>query len=294
MTLKRTSGRTSAASSPSLVAISTTSCTASHARHDLHDARIDARASRGRRARARRPSRRRRAAGARIHRQVQLVAGLVGCQACTRRSPPCTAIARAAREASSSAGQHDLVRIGEAGLLAGERTHADALLDAGAAVLDDAVLERPGLLVRELEVQVGEVHRVARAPRRTPGRGADHRGRSGCRISSRARCSGIGSSGTVTHELGSFASANTRCDERREALAHLGLACEIDLRDRRSRGRAARAAGSGPSNRRSCCRRRSRGRSGESRTARARSHNRDSRSRARAAASPSARARSAP
>ena len=56
--------------------------------------------------------------------------------------------------------QHDLVGVGKAGLLAGERAHADALLDAGAAVLDDAVLERPGLLVRQLEIQVGEVHRV--------------------------------------------------------------------------------------------------------------------------------------
>src|SRR5262249_49676226 len=56
--------------------------------------------------------------------------------------------------------QHDLVRVGKAGLLAGERPYPDALLDAGAAVLHDPVLERPGLLVRELEVQVREVDRV--------------------------------------------------------------------------------------------------------------------------------------
>ncbi len=57
-------------------------------------------------------------------------------------------------------GQDDLVGVGEAGLLAGERAHADALLDARAAVLDDAVLERPGLLSRELEIEVREVDRV--------------------------------------------------------------------------------------------------------------------------------------
>jgi len=56
--------------------------------------------------------------------------------------------------------QHDLVRVSEAGLLTGERPHANPLFDAGAAVLDHAVLERPGLLVRQLEVQVGEIHRV--------------------------------------------------------------------------------------------------------------------------------------
>ena len=51
----------------------------------------------------------------------------------------------------------DLVGVGEAGLLAGERAHADALLDARAAFLDDAVLERPALVARELEVEVGGV-----------------------------------------------------------------------------------------------------------------------------------------
>src|SRR5579863_3120361 len=57
-------------------------------------------------------------------------------------------------------GQDDLVGVGEAGLFAGERAYADALLDAGAAVLDDAVLERPGLLARELEVEVRKVDGV--------------------------------------------------------------------------------------------------------------------------------------
>jgi hypothetical protein len=56
--------------------------------------------------------------------------------------------------------QHDLVRVGEAGLFPGQRAHPHALLDAGAAVLHHAVFERPGFLMRELKVQVGEVHRV--------------------------------------------------------------------------------------------------------------------------------------
>ncbi len=56
--------------------------------------------------------------------------------------------------------QHDLVRIRETGLLAGERAHADAVVDAVRAVLDDAVLERPRLLADQLEVGVGVVDRV--------------------------------------------------------------------------------------------------------------------------------------
>src|SRR5882757_11475163 len=54
-------------------------------------------------------------------------------------------------------GQHNLIGVGETGLLTGQRPHAHALLDAGAAVLHDAVLERPGFLVRKLEIQVGEI-----------------------------------------------------------------------------------------------------------------------------------------
>ncbi len=42
-------------------------------------------------------------------------------------------------------GQHDLVRVREAGLFARQRAHTDALLDAGAAVLHDAVFQRPRL-----------------------------------------------------------------------------------------------------------------------------------------------------
>ncbi len=63
--------------------------------------------------------------------------------------------------------RHDLVGIGEARALAGHRPHAHALLDAVAAFLDDAVLERPVLLPRQLEIQVARVdaraeHRIER------------------------------------------------------------------------------------------------------------------------------------
>ena len=84
----------------------------------------------------------------------------VACQACTL---PARAGARdGARgvRGLEQRRQHDLVGIGEAGLLAGERAHADALLDAVGAVLDDAVLERPGLLARELEIEVGVIDGV--------------------------------------------------------------------------------------------------------------------------------------
>ncbi len=97
--------------------------------------------------------------GDRIGRQVQAVARLrlPGADA------PLASLdrdgARGARGLLQSR-QDDLVGIGEAGLLAGERAHPDALLDARAAVLDDPVLERPRLLPRELEVEVGEVDGV--------------------------------------------------------------------------------------------------------------------------------------
>ena len=52
----------------------------------------------------------------------------------------------------------DLVGIGKAGALARHGAHAHALLDAGAALLDDAVLQGPGLLLRHLKIQVRGVH----------------------------------------------------------------------------------------------------------------------------------------
>ncbi len=79
-------------------------------------------------------------------------------------------------------GQHDLVRVGETRLLATHGAHAHALLDAVAAVLDDAVLDRPGLLARELEIQVRGVdlvthHRAehARQARFVQARGREQR-----------------------------------------------------------------------------------------------------------------------
>jgi len=50
--------------------------------------------------------------------------------------------------------QRDVVRVGEGGLLAADRAHADALLDVEAARLDDAFLEAPALRAVVLEVQV--------------------------------------------------------------------------------------------------------------------------------------------
>ena len=51
----------------------------------------------------------------------------------------------------------DVIGIGEAGLLAGDRAHADALVDGVRAVLDDAVLHRPALAPRMLEVEIAEI-----------------------------------------------------------------------------------------------------------------------------------------
>ena len=69
-------------------------------------------------------------------------------------------MARAACDGFGQRRQHDLIGVREAGFLARERAHADALLDAVTAFLDDAVFERPGLLARQLEIQVGVVDAV--------------------------------------------------------------------------------------------------------------------------------------
>jgi len=52
----------------------------------------------------------------------------------------------------------DFVGIGKAGLLSGECPHSDSLLDARAAVFDDAVLKRPRFLARDLKIKIGEIH----------------------------------------------------------------------------------------------------------------------------------------
>ena len=54
--------------------------------------------------------------------------------------------------------QGNLVRIGKAGLLAGDGTHAHALVDAVMALAHDAVFQHPGFVPAELEVQIGIVH----------------------------------------------------------------------------------------------------------------------------------------
>ncbi len=158
----RTSGRTSAASVPSLAATRMISCTAASVATTCR--------TRGSSARARRSSS---CSSATLSTSASVAIGssdgyrlcaAVECQAWTWPLPPSRAIARAARAASSSARRHDLVGIREAGALARHRPHAHALLDAVAAFLDDAVLERPVLLARELEVQVARVH--ARAEHR--------------------------------------------------------------------------------------------------------------------------------
>ncbi|MCY1352550.1 hypothetical protein D9M69_388560 [compost metagenome] len=51
----------------------------------------------------------------------------------------------------------DRVAVCEAGLLAGLRAHPDALVEVEAAVLDDAVLQHPGLRDVALEIQVGGI-----------------------------------------------------------------------------------------------------------------------------------------
>ena len=74
----------------------------------------------------------------------------------------CSAIAAVRDRTGSPRGfqqlrQHDLVGIGETGFLAADRPHAHALLDRVAAVLDDALLQRPRLAARMLEIQIGGV-----------------------------------------------------------------------------------------------------------------------------------------
>ena len=52
----------------------------------------------------------------------------------------------------------DVIGVGEAGLLAGNRAHTHALLDGMGTVLDDAILHAPALAAGVLEVKVTKVH----------------------------------------------------------------------------------------------------------------------------------------
>ena len=158
----RTSGRTSAASVPSLAATSMISCTAASVATTCLHARVE----RPRAAVEFLQQRHLVHVGERRDRVVGRV------QAVRRRRVPglhlpLAALARdRARRARrlQQRRRHDLVGIGEAGALARHRPHAHALLDAVAAFLDDAVLEGPVLLARQLEVEVARVH--ARAEHR--------------------------------------------------------------------------------------------------------------------------------
>jgi len=96
----------------------------------------------------------------RIYRQVQpmgerTLPGAHGVCAAASRDRPCGI------RGFDQCGQHHLVGVGEARLLAADGAHADPLLDAVRPLLDDAVLERPGLLPGELKVQVGVIDAAA-------------------------------------------------------------------------------------------------------------------------------------
>jgi len=51
----------------------------------------------------------------------------------------------------------DIVGIGESRFLAGDRPHADALVDVEAARFDDAFFEAPGLGAAVLEIEIGVI-----------------------------------------------------------------------------------------------------------------------------------------
>ncbi|MNF64571.1 hypothetical protein D3C84_463070 [compost metagenome] len=57
--------------------------------------------------------------------------------------------------------QAQLVRVGEAGLLAADGAHTHTLIDVVAAILDDAVFQHPGLVPAALEIEVAELHLMA-------------------------------------------------------------------------------------------------------------------------------------
>ncbi len=57
--------------------------------------------------------------------------------------------------------QAQLVRVGEAGLLAADGAHPDPLIDVVAAILDDAIFQHPGLVPAALEIEIAELHLMA-------------------------------------------------------------------------------------------------------------------------------------
>ncbi len=57
--------------------------------------------------------------------------------------------------------QAQLVRVGEASLLAADGAHPDPLIDVVAAILDDAIFQHPGLVPAALEIEIAELHLMA-------------------------------------------------------------------------------------------------------------------------------------
>ena len=179
---------------------------------------------------------------------------------------PLCAIARAEPAASSSAGSTISSEYAKPVFSPRQRAHADALLDRVIAVLDDAVLEHPGLAARMLEIEIGRVDRRAGQARETRSRSFAERppGRSrrcsACVMSSvmsarvGIRVRGIGSAAwhlragrrpeigpdTVGHKRRSaqpargglrLAPSAASCGVRRPAApVRLGAACERFLR----------------------------------------------------------------
>jgi len=152
----------------------------------------------------------------------------------------------------------DFVGIGEAGALAGHRAHAHSLLDAGAAFLDDAVLERPGLLLGCLEIQIrgvdlraqGQVERLREPPWSRPP-GASSACCASCRVSLPP---GAVAALVVTVLLIGLLSVQ-RGDamrQRRKFAPCLGLRGEIDV-GRDDALASGSSASTRPSSRRSCC-----------------------------------------
>ena len=79
--------------------------------------------------------------------------------------------ARDAARGDDGVGQRgfvELIGIGEPRALARDRAHADALIDAVRAFLDDAVLDGPGLVARELQIQVDVVELAHHRRRQRP------------------------------------------------------------------------------------------------------------------------------
>ncbi len=102
-----------------------------------------------------------------------LVEGLQGIQRRVEQvcfgASPCFYLALRTGGGDAASGSHrllqrqkaQLVRVGETGLLAADGAHPHPLIDVVAAILDDAVLQHPGLVPAALEIEVAELHLMA-------------------------------------------------------------------------------------------------------------------------------------